>query len=249
MLPTMYIRADMKCGLGHIRRCQVLESAWLREGGTVKWQDPETPGILVVDDYYYDTQEKGMWKAFGNLVVSNSEFPEQSAESDIYINQNVGAETLTYHSPAPIMLLGPQYFHLGEHFKNIHSDEGSYTFDADSVKRGLDPIQFAEALSGASKVICTPGLTAYEALYLNKTVFLRPGGENVRLIYKGLIEGGYAYAHTPENAEKWKRGELPALKPGREVVDGHGAERVVRAIVAQLNRRDAWRRMPSMASG
>ena len=238
--PNLYLSADSKCGLGHVRRLQALEWAW---GELANWERsdiPEVPGICVVDDYYYTEQSFQKWKDAGHLVAYFTEFPCNFAV-DIIINQNFGADKLRYD--VPVKLLGTSYFMLRQNYLTVKSYGHGAIFDADSVNRKLTPLEFTQTMAESRAIICSAGLTAYEALYLEKPLLLRMVAENQSRTYHGLIDNGYAVPYNDENKEKLKWGWLPTLKSGRSLVDGRGPLRVVKALEM------AWENKQSTASG
>ncbi len=238
--PPLYLRADSKCGLGHVRRLQALERAW---GASANWEGteiPEVPGICVVDDYYCTEQSFKAWKDAGHLVAYFTEFPCNFAV-DIIINQNIGAENLKYN--VPVRLLGTHYFMLRQDYLTVQHYGHGAIFDADSVNRKLSPLEFTQTMAESRAIICSAGLTAYEALYLEKPLLLRMVAENQSRTYHGLIDNGYAVPYNDVNKERLKWGWIPTVKSGRSLVDGRGPQRVVQALLM------AWENKQSMASG
>lgn len=188
----------------------------------------------MIDDYYYPDQGFYLWKDLGNLVVSFTEFAVNTP-ADIIINQNIGAEELEYSNP--LCLLGTSYFMLRQDYRAFDKDTRGHIFDADSVNRKMTPLEFSQTMAGARAIICSAGLTAYEALYLEKPLFLRLSAENQRRTYTKLIDKGYALPYNDENIERLSYGWIPTLKSGREVVDGFGPRRVCQAILSEWNRK------------
>jgi spore coat polysaccharide biosynthesis predicted glycosyltransferase SpsG len=224
MLPDLYILADDKCGLGHVRRQQVLEAKWKNAGGEVYWHQPTRPGILVIDDYYYPNADRLIWMGLNNLVVYFTEF-EGVFDCDVVVNQNIGAEELNYPN-SKLKLLGTQYFLLRDHYKNIRPTGGEAIFDADKVDRKLEPLEFARCLASSRAVICSAGLTAYESIYLQKPTFIRLSAENQQRTYDRLISGGWAFPYDDTRASMLNYGWLPEVKDGKNLIDGYGADLV-----------------------
>lgn len=231
MIPDLFIIADSKCGLGHIRRQQVLEAQWKKIGGKVIWGHPTSHGVVSIDDYYFEDWKRDAWMLFNHLVVYWTEF-EGDFHADIIVNQNIGAEELKYPN-AKRTLLGPKYFQLREELKSIQVYSHENVFDADSVNRGLSPEEFTVCLASARAVICSAGLTAYESIYLNKPTFLRCAAENQQRTYDFLIENGFAYPYNDEMQKKLYYGWLPHMSLGKLLVDGKGAERVAKEILKE----------------
>lgn len=225
--PPLYLWADMTCGLGHRRRLETLQTAW----GTPalwNWADtPSVPGIAVVDDYQYTVESFKKLKDAGHLVVYFTEF-ERDYPVDIIINQNYGAENLSYS--APISLLGTRFFMLRQDYPSLVRYGHGAIFDADSVNRKLSPLEFSQTMAESRAIICSAGLTAYEALYLEKPLLLRMVAENQRRTYEGLIDNGYAVPYNDVTQERLKFGWIPTVKPGRTIVDGNGPSRIAEAL-------------------
>lgn len=247
MIPDLFILADSKCGLGHVRRQQVLEAQWKHMGGKVKWSQPFKSdfGIVSIDDYYFKDDYRVQLRDWGYLTVYWNEF-EGDFHSDLIINQNIGAEELKYPN-AKYVLAGSKYFMLRENIMSLQISGNELIFDCDSVNRGLSPDEFSKTMASARAIICSAGLTAYEAIYLRKPVFLRLAAENQRRTYDRLIEGGWAYAYTPEMKERLQYGWLPEVKDGRLLIDGKGPERVANRILFEWRAKEYAKTQTSIA--
>lgn len=227
-LPVIHFYANTVCGLGHIMRSRALQNAWksMFSGDMLYNQPPNrTPGILVFDDYDITDETRIWWMELGHMVVSYTEFNVvQSA--DIVINQNIGASA----SGGRKNLLGPKYFALRDEYVGLKTDTSGGVFDADAGKRSLTPLEFAHKMALADCVISSAGITAYEALYLGKPLWLRCVADNQELTYNGLISDGYALPYDSSSNALISYGVLPETRDGRMLVDGLGAARVCREI-------------------
>lgn len=244
MIPLLLIHADRSCGLGHVRRCQVLEAEWESRGCKTFWVDPNEivadalmPCVVVIDDYYYTNAEMQTWRDKGFLVVCFTEFDEYCV-ADILINQNIGAEMMRYENP--ITLLGPRYFMLRQEYLTIQPiNSMGGIFDADSALRKLTPSEFAHALAEARVVLCSAGLTVYEALFLDKPILLRMSAENQQNTYNKLVEYGYCLPFSEKNLHKVQMGWTPLTKGmGKTLLgDGQGPRRVADVILGEWEKR------------
>ncbi len=131
---------------------------------------------------------------------------------------------------APIQLLGHRFFQLRQDYLTVQRYGHGAIFDADSVNRKLSPLEFSQTMAESRAIICSAGLTAYEALYLEKPLLLRMVAENQRRTYEGLIDNGYAVPYNEVTQERLKYGWIPKVRSGKELVDGEGPSRVVQAL-------------------
>jgi hypothetical protein len=225
--PILYLHADLNCGLGHRRRLETLQTAWDAPSEWFGTDIPSVAGICVVDDYCFTVQSFQELKANGHLVAYFTEFANDYPV-DILINQNIGAEKLKYN--APIQLLGTRFFMLRQEYLTVQKYGHGAIFDADSVDRKLSPLEFGQTMAEAKAIICSAGITAYEALYLEKPLLLRMSAENQRRTYEGLIDNGYAIPYNDIAIERLSYGWIPTVKSGRNLVDGLGPSRVCQAL-------------------
>ncbi len=225
--PILYLHADLTCGLGHRRRLETLQTAWGTPAEWIGTEIPSLPGICVVDDYSYTVESFRKLKANGHLVVYFTEFAN-NYPVDILINQNIGAEKMVYS--ASIQLLGTRFFMLRQDYLTVQMYGHGAIFDADSVNRKLSPLEFAQTMAESRAIICSAGITAYEALYLEKPLLLRMVAENQRRTYEGLIDKGYAVPYNEVMEGRLKHGWIPTVKSGRGIVDGEWPGRVAKAL-------------------
>jgi hypothetical protein len=209
------------------------KTVWLRRDYVVG--DAIEKGVMVIDDYYYPREEMQAWRHLGFQVVCFTEF-KGDFPADVIVNQNIGAEKMRYNNP--MTLLGTRFFMLRQEYLTIDPiNSMGGIFDADSVNRKLSPSEFAHTLAEARVIICSAGLTVYEALYLDKPVLLRCAAENQKNTYDNLIQGGYCLPYTKEYLDKVKMGWTPETKGmGKLLIDGEGPNRVVHMIKYQWER-------------
>ena len=233
-IPDLYLLPDRNCGLGHVRRSSAIGEAWEKAGGNVyikfvlgKWLEEGT--IILIDGYHFPVSLYDLYRRQGNIVVAMDDRGVQPP-CDILVNYNLGADKLRYDHSRSTILAGPDYFPVSGVLgvRDLVSSNGE-PFDCESVNRQLSHFDFAKRMAQARYIICSASVTAYEALYLGKSIFVKCTAENQRVSYNGIIRSGLAQPFVNDSV---CRALSPGPNPrGRQVIDGLGGRRIVEAIL------------------
>lgn len=230
---NLSIIVDESIGRGHWMRCHAIAEEWKERGREVIWQKLDTSAkVVLVDGYSWTPKNIARFQAAGKQVVRIDDLGGGPSANGL-INYNYGAGFDHYQlSNGVLALFGPQNAPIRKEiveqrnnvpdFRHISAND---IFDCDAVNRSLDPDQFTQRLLRAKIIICSAGVTVYEALCLGRPVFLRCSSDNQVMTYNGLIANGYAIPAT----ESLCVGEdtLHSLSAkGQELIDGQGAVRI-----------------------
>ena len=242
-LPKLFYWIDDSVGLGHKMQGQAILEAWQERGGNGSFTGTPTKlSVIVFDGYQWEDRARKLWKDAGHFVVTIHDVIGKYT-CNLLIDKNYRAEYKSYAAASTTrMLLGVDYFPLRDIYKTLDPTEEVDVFDADSVSRALLPNDFARQMARAKVVVCSAGLTVYEALYLQKPIILRCATGNQRWTYDHLLADGLAIpadSYGPiffldDNVLRSRQRESLA-----GLIDGHGAERIVVAITTSLARRNA----------
>lgn len=238
--PRLHIILDDSVGLGHRARCWAIAEEWLRRKGAVTWGLSgigTDKVVMLFDGYNTDQQYRDFWREAGHIIVAQDDLGV-TERAHVVINHAFDADA---RMPEYVgrghmqILMGPKYFPLRSDYAPLKPTTDGKVFDTDLVGRQMQPDEFARRMAAAPYVICSAGITVYEALYLRKPLLVRLAAENQRATYDGVLKRHWAWPDTPENRERISDPVLRqtiTISNGRHPVDSSGAKRIVDSALA-----------------
>ena len=243
---------DASHGLGHIRRCEAVAHEWDKQGTNYRviWGNMPRPksvdviNVALVDSYTQPDIYYRLLKSETNLLVAFQDHLSLPPCIDIVISCQYGRAIPKRSTFDQVVCYGPAYVPIkwwllagSMNSYGFEKEQKGLVFDCDSVKRGISPAEFSKRMAQAEIVICSSGLTAYEAVFMNKTILLRIATDEQLYTYMNLIRDGYALPMSPYTFILAKNGKWRPRKKEINLVDGRGAQRIVQSILDGLERK------------
>lgn len=232
MLPDLYLWTDDSIGLGHKMRMFAIGEEWVMRGGNIYTGGmPSVPSIIIFDGYAWEDRAYQLWHDAGHIVVvMEDRIRNPNIAAHVFVDENHRAWARGHTYPRVRQLcFGVGYVPIRKDYKLVAVSESEDVFDADAVRRGVEPDEFVARMAKAKVVVCSAGVTAYEALFLRKPVLLRLAADNQKWTYQHLIADGYAFPEDPSILSKLlafpENRQRQAMRIG-ELVDGGGARRI-----------------------